>query len=113
MLSTIAMVLSLIVGLSLIYLLIRTIQGHPVERRIVFVYIGLAVVLPLLMNKNLPLPITKDVQKLYDQLEQLQPGSKVLCAFDYDPPSAPELQPMAVAFLKYAFKKDFKIIIKL
>ena len=111
MLSTIAMILSAIVGLSLIYLLIRTIQGHPVERRIVFVYIGLAVVLPLLMNKTLPLPVTKDVRKLYDRLEQLQPGSKVLCAFDYDPPSAPELQPMAVAFLKYAFKKDFKIII--
>ncbi|MCH8026671.1 MAG: hypothetical protein IID63_00950 [candidate division Zixibacteria bacterium] len=111
MLSTIAMILSAIVGLSLIYLLIRTIQGHPVERRIVFVYIGLAVVLPLLMNKTLPLPITKDVIKFYDQLEKLQPGSKVLCAFDYDPPSAPELQPMAVAFLKYAFKKDLKIII--
>ena len=111
MLSTIAMILSFIIGLSLIYLLIRTIQGHPVERRIVFIYIGLAVVLPLLMNKNLPLPITKDVQKLFNELEQLQPGSKVLCAFDYDPPSAPELQPMAVAFLKYAFKKDFKIII--
>ena len=111
MLSTIAIILSAIIGLSLIFVLIRTIQGRPVERRIVFLYIGFAVALPLLMNMSPPLPITKDVQQMYDVLEKLQPGSKVLCAFDFDPPSAPELQPMAVAFLQYAFKKDFKIII--
>jgi hypothetical protein len=32
-------------------------------------------------------------------------------AFDYDPPSAPELQPMADAAVKYAFSRDWKVII--
>lgn len=97
--------------LSLGYILIRTLKGLPVGRRTVFVYVAVAVLLPLFMNLKVPLPITKDVVNLYNAMEELPPGSKVLVAFDYDPPSAPELQPMAVAFLKYAFKKDFKIII--
>jgi len=69
------------------------------------------VILPLMMQISPPLPITGDVLKVYDNIKVLQPGSKVLCAFDYDPPSAPELQPMAVAFMKYAFKHDLKVII--
>jgi hypothetical protein len=32
-------------------------------------------------------------------------------SFDYDPPSAPELQPVAVAFMRYAFTHDLKVII--
>jgi hypothetical protein len=62
------------------------------------------------MNKSAPVPVTADVQQLVDALDGLEPGSKVLAAFDYDPASAPELQPMGVAFIKYAFKHDLKVI---
>jgi hypothetical protein len=98
-------------GVSLIYILYRTIKGRPVERRIVFLYIGMGVLLPLMMTVAPPLPVTTDVQKMYDHISKLPPGSKILCAFDFDPPSAPELQPMAVAFVKWAFKRDLKLII--
>lgn len=111
MMATVATVLFVLLGLSMIFVLIRTIQGRPIERRIVFVYIAFAVSLPLFMTLTPPLPITNDVMKLVDAVNELPPGSKVLVAFDYDPPSAPELQPMAVAFMKYAFKRDLKIII--
>jgi hypothetical protein len=111
MLGTIAMILFALLGLSMIWVLIRTIQRKPIERRVVFIYIAFAVALPLFMDIPAPLPITNDVQKLVDALDELPPGSKVLAAFDFDPPSAPELQPMAVAFMKYAFKNDLKVII--
>ena len=111
MVSTIATVLMWVVGLSLIYVLYRTIKGHPIERRVVFLYIGLAIALPLLMQKTAPVPVTADVLQLVEALDQLEPGSKVLTAFDFDPSSAPELQPMGVAFMKYAFKHDLKVII--
>ncbi len=111
MLNTMATVILILMGLSLIYVLYRTIKGRPVERRVVFVYIGFGVMLPLMMKMTPPLPITTDVQKLYDHIITLPPGSKVLCAFDFDPPTAAELQPMAVAFVKYAFKHDLKLII--
>lgn len=111
MLNTVATIILSFLGISLIYVLYRTVIGKPVERRVVFAYIGLGVTLPLLMTMTPPLPVTTDVQRLYDHISKLPPGSKVLCAFDYDPPSAPELHPMAVAFLKYAFKHDLKVII--
>jgi len=111
MLNTSATVILTLMGVSLIYILYLTITGRPVERRVVFLYVGFSVWLPLLMKITPPLPITTDVQKLYDYIIKLPPGSKVLCAFDFDPPSAAELQPMAVAFVKYAFKHDLKLII--
>ncbi len=97
--------------LAFIIVGIRTVQGKYVERRVVFIFVGVSLTLPFFMQFKLPVPISPEVQSVYDELEKLSPGSKVLAAFDYDPPSAPELQPMAVAFMKYAFSKDLKIII--
>ena len=111
MANTISIILLILLGLSLVYVLVRTLKGNPIGRRIVFLYVAIAAAIPLFMDLEVPLPITTDVRNLYDALEKLPDGSKVMAAFDYDPPSAPELQPMAVAFMKYAFKRDFKIII--
>ena len=111
MLSTVSTILMSLVGVSFLYVLYRTVKGQPIERRVVFLYIALAISLPLLMQKSAPVPVTPDVQQLVDALDKLPPGAKVLAAFDYDPASAPELQPMGVAFFKYAFKHDFKVII--
>ncbi len=100
-----------LLGLSLIYVLYRTITGNPVSRRVVFIYVAFAAGLPLFMNLLPPVHVTPDVQALVDALEELPPNSKILAAFDYDPPSAPELQPMAEAFFKMAFKKDLDVIV--
>ncbi len=108
---TFALIGLALMGLSLIYVLYRTIVGRPVERRVVFIYVGLAAALPLFMKLLPPVQVTPDVQSVVDALKSLPPHSKVLAAFDYDPPSAPELQPMAEAFFKYAFKHDLDIII--
>ena len=109
--NAIATTIVVLLGLSLFYVAYRTVKGRPIERRYVFIYIAFAVICPLFMNITPPLPVTQDVRDLYNALEKLEPGSKVVAAFDYDPPSAPELQPMAVAFMKYAFKHDLKVII--
>lgn len=111
MVEYIPTILAVLMGLSLIYVLIRTVKGRPVERRVVFLYIAGAVLLPFFMSTKPPIVVTPTVQSLFDGLESLAPGSKVIAAFDYDPPSAPELQPMAVAFMKYAFKRDLKVIV--
>ncbi len=109
--STMSIIISSLILLSLVVVLILTIRGKLIGRRTVFIFVGVALTLPFFMKVTLPIPVTPEVQELYDALSQLQPGSKVLAAFDYDPPSAPELQPMADAFLAYAFKHDLKVII--
>lgn len=111
MTHTIATVLLSLTGLSLIYILYVTIKGRPVKRRVVFIYIAITVSLPLFMKLTPPIHVTNDVRSLVNELKKLPPNSKILAAFDYDPPSAPELQPMAVAFMKFAFKNDLKVII--
>lgn len=109
--STISLIIVILLALSLIYVLIRTLQGHLVDRRVVFMYIGIAVALPFLMTIHQKIWVSPEVSAVYDDLKQLQPGSTVLVSFDYDPPSAPELQPMAVTFIKYCMAHDLKIVV--
>jgi len=96
---------------SLVWILILTIKGKLVGRRVVFLYVGIAVSLPLLMSLSQKISVSPEVQALYDSVASLPPGSKILISFDYDPPSAPELQPMAESFIRYCFQNDLDIII--
>ncbi len=108
--TTVSLIVILLVALSLLWILILTIRGHLVERRVVFLYVGIAVALPLFMTLSQKITVSPEVEAVYNTLEGLPKGSKVLVSFDYDPPSAPELQPMAEAFLYYCFAHDLKVI---
>jgi len=82
-----------------------------IDRRWIFLFVGLSLLIPMFLSAEFKLSISDEVQSMFDAVEKLPPGSRVLMTFDYDPPSAPELQPMADAAVKYCFKKDLKIII--
>lgn len=80
------------------------------DRRVIYVLIALAVLLPLLRPLGLPIRVSPEVQRIYDHLEGLQPGQVFLLSMDFDPASKPELHPMAVALLRHAFRKDLRVI---
>jgi hypothetical protein len=101
----------IMLGLAMLAVLALTVRGIYVERRWVFLFVGVALVLPYFMKITLKTKVSPEVRGLYESVSELPPGSKVLAAFDFDPPSAPELQPMADAFMAYAFKHDLKVII--
>lgn len=82
-----------------------------IDRRIIFVFISLAIIIPLLLPMGLPVKTTPHVQKVYEFLDKLPAGSTVLLSFDYDPSTAPEVHPMAIAMLRQCFEKHFKVII--
>lgn len=103
-------IITILIGCAFAYIFFLTVTGRPVERRIVFLVVGISLIFPFFMKVDLPIRISPEVQQVYDKMSSLPPGSKVLAAFDYDPPSAPELQPMADAFMKYAFEHDFKVL---
>ncbi|MBD3258051.1 hypothetical protein GF377_06425 [candidate division GN15 bacterium] len=109
--STLSLVFMLLLAASLLVIFYLTFKGRMVERRVVFVYVGIAVSLPFFMSISQPIRISPEVQTLYDGIEALPNGSKVLISFDYDPPSAPELQPMAETFVRYCFDKNLKMVI--
>jgi hypothetical protein len=82
-----------------------------IDRRIIFLFVAIFVTLPLFSRAVLHIEVSPTVKAVYEAVESLPSGSKVLVSFDYDPASAPELQPMALSFFKHCFRKDLKVII--
>ena len=80
------------------------------DRRIIFVFIALAIILPLKFPFNLGFSITEPVQRLYDTIESFPEGTKILVSCDYDPGSMPELYPMNLAIFDHLFRKNLKVI---
>lgn len=82
-----------------------------IDRRVIFVLIFAAVLVPFLANLKLkpgtPSPSTTDVYKF---IEKLPAGAAIMLAFDYGPASMPELQPMAAAICRHAFRRDLRVI---
>jgi hypothetical protein len=81
-----------------------------IDRRILYIIILVCVVVPLLAGVRLEMSVTPPVRGLYDAVENLEPGSYVWLAADYDPGSMPELYPMNVAFVEHLFSRDIKVI---
>ncbi len=80
------------------------------DRRVIFLLIAVATLLPLLYPVNLPIRVSPEVQRVYDYIEQLPAGSLMLLSMDFEPGGKPELYPMAVALLRHAFQKDIKVL---
>ena len=79
------------------------------NRQFVFGLIAVVVCIPILWKfsfREYPSPM---VRKVFDKVQSLPAGSKVLLALDYDPGSEAELQPMARAFLRHCAERKMKI----
>jgi len=74
-------------------------------RRVIFVLVALAVIIPCLLKIQLPGRPNHWAEKVYDQVETLKPGSHVLMSFDYGPSSQAELYAMSKPMLLHCFKK--------
>jgi hypothetical protein len=81
-----------------------------IDRRIIFLLIAAAVLLPLLRPFGLPIKVSPEVKAVYDYIEALPERSVFLLSFDFDPSSKPELEPQAVALLRHAFRKNLRVI---
>lgn len=80
------------------------------DRRIIFLLIALATLLPLLYPAGLPIRVSPEVRKIYDHIESLSEGSTFLLSLDFEPGGKPELYPMALALLRHAFRKNLKVL---
>jgi hypothetical protein len=81
-----------------------------IDRRIIFLVIGLCTLIPLLYPVGLAIKVSPEVKSVYDYIEALPEGSVFLLSLDFDPASKPELYPQAVALLHHAFKKNLRVI---
>jgi hypothetical protein len=81
-----------------------------IDRRIIFLVIGLCTLLPLLYPVGLPIKISSEVRGVYDHIESLPEQSVFFLSFDFDPASKPELHPQAIALLRHAFRKNLRVV---
>jgi hypothetical protein len=79
------------------------------DRRLIFLLMGLAVAVPILLRFSPPTEVTPNDRNVFDAIESLPNGSRVLVSFDFDPGSQGELLPMAMAFTRHLAEKEHKI----
>ena len=79
------------------------------DRRWSFLLMFLTVSTAILMQVKFPEKVSPMVQDVFDTIEGLPDGRTVLLAFDYDPASEGELQPMAAAFTRHCALKKHKL----
>jgi len=82
-----------------------------VDRRFIFVLIGLAVFIPLLYPIDLPIRTTPTTEKVYKAIDAIPANSKVLMSFDYGPSTKPEIHPMTLGVMRQLLRKDHQIYI--
>jgi hypothetical protein len=95
---------------GLLWLAVRSIRGREVERRVIFLFIFVAVAAPILFPITFQEHATAIVQRLFDGIENLPSGSTVLISFDFDPAMAPEVQPMANALTRHCLEKGHRVV---
>ena len=80
------------------------------DRRIIFLLVGLCTLVPLLYPVGLAINVSPEVRGVYDYIESLPEGSVFLLSLDFDPASKPELYPQAIALLRHAFRKNLRVM---
>ena len=77
-----------------------------VDRRWIFLIIGLVVLIPLMYPLSLPIRAGKDSQQVYDFVESLEENSKILLSVEYGPSTKPEIHPMVTSLLRHIFSLE-------
>lgn len=82
-----------------------------IDRRFIFLLIGLSVLVPLLKPGwvNIPIKTTSNSKIVFDELNNLKAGDKVLVSFEYGASTKPEIHPMSVAVLQHLFANGVKV----
>jgi hypothetical protein len=84
---------------------------ETLDRRWLFLVMGLLVLVPLLFPLALPLTVSPRVRGFHDTIAQIPDGSTVLMSCDYDPGAIPELVPMTQTALRQLFDKNCKVVV--
>jgi hypothetical protein len=81
-----------------------------VDRRIIFGLVFLGAILPIIKPIGFVVTISPPVQRVFDRIEEMQPGDAVLMSFDYGPSDGPELDPMANSILRHCYFRGVKVL---
>lgn len=80
------------------------------DQRIIYLVLLIAISLPMFRPLGLPVSVIEQTRRVYDFIEELEPGSVVVMSMDYSPGAAPEIHPQAVAITKHLFRREMKVM---
>ena len=81
------------------------------DRRWLFLIMGLLVAGPLIKPAGLPLKVSPPVRGFVAAIDKVPNGSTVLMSCDYDPSARPEMVPMTKTAFRHLLSKDCKVIV--
>jgi hypothetical protein len=81
------------------------------DRRWVYLVIGIVVVVTALWSFAVPLYVTPEVRSVYDYVDNMTPGEVLMIGVDYDPSALAELHPMTYAITRQCFSKGIKLLL--
>ncbi len=79
------------------------------DRRIIYVVMLFLISLPLLNPLGIPLEINQGTRDVYERLDALNAGERVLFSINYDPTSAPDIAPQTVIMLDHLMDKGVNV----
>lgn len=83
-----------------------------IDRRIIYLMVGMAVIIPLIFPMNLPSYPSKYALKLYNEVDKIAPNNQpLLVSADYSPSMMPELHPMFMAIARHCFAKKIRLVV--
>jgi hypothetical protein len=81
-----------------------------IDRRIIYVVMGLSVLIPILFPLGLKVTVTPATQEAFDAVENLPEGSRVLVSFDYGPSTSAENDPMVAAVMRHCLTRNLRVV---
>jgi hypothetical protein len=82
-----------------------------IDRRIIYLILLIVVILPLIFPSVEKVRVMPPVEKLYYAIDTIPSEKAVIVDFDYEPQTAPELDPMGFAILRHVFKRRIKLLV--
>lgn len=82
-----------------------------IDRRILWWLIVIIITAPLLVPLNIPVTVNPNTYKVYNYVQDLQPGSVALYSLGMSAGAWPELDPLARALFWHLMQKNVKVVI--
>jgi len=84
---------------------------YYLPRKVIFILIAVAVVIPLILKIGLPVKWTPPVEAIFNAIDTMPDDKAVLLSCDFDPSTQPELYPMALAIIRHCFAAKKKLLL--
>jgi len=82
-----------------------------IDRRWIFLAIGVVSIVPFLIGIGMPVSTTVEVENIFDYVNELGKDDAIFISFDYAPGTQAENTPMAIAVMRHALHNDVSVFL--